>query len=308
MGWNGSGSTTDIKQVEKAAIKPKSPLRGLVAGAIVVIAAAVILLLLINGNDKATTVGERSDGNRRIENTENDKGAAIGDSEGKSGKEDAGNVTASSIAREYNEQVKDFVKKSPTNNVTWIFAPLAPDDPDNALRTRVAQELGSLLSVEPGEPMPPFPYSFIIEDEIREAQAAGEKVGRVDNGNKAFLESLNKWKIVAKDTDDDRRLNHKEALIEAQNELLDGMDNGISVNDSIRAAYEFRKRAFEMRSTIISTLAELSSDELDHTDTIAQIQDMNKRLAEEGIKKISISEVIPDYEGEDEETEEVKEL
>jgi hypothetical protein len=78
------------------------------------------------------------------------------------------------------------------------------------------------------------------------------------------------------------------------------MDEGMSVNDSIRAAYEFRKRAYETRSTIIQTLSEFVAEGNDHSDIISQINDLNNRLSEEGIKKIAISEVIPDYEEEEE--------
>ena len=209
-------------------------------------------------------------------------------------------VSASTIAQEYNDRVKEFIKKkSGTNKVHWIVPPLDPNDPDNALRTRVAQELGSLLSIEPGEPMPPFPYSFLIEDDLKEAKERGEEVGEIENGNKIFIESLKKWKITAKETDSDSRLRHKSNIIEAQAELLSAMDEGISVNDSIRAAYEFRKRAYETRSTIIQTLSEFAANEVDHTDTIRQIKDLNYKLSEEGIKKIAISEVIHDYEEEE---------
>jgi uncharacterized membrane protein len=95
-------------------------------------------------------------------------------------------------------------------------------------------------------------------------------------------------------------LDHKSKLIEAQTELLAGMNEGISVNDSIRAAYEFRKRAYEIRSSIINTLSELVADNSNQGEMISQIKEINTQLAEEGIKQIAISEVIPDYEGEDE--------
>jgi hypothetical protein len=209
--------------------------------------------------------------------------------------------TPSVIAKEYNEKVKEFIKKTPgTNKVSWIVPPIDPNDPDNALRTRVAQELGSLLSVEPGEPMPPFPYSFLLEDDLKKAKEQGEDVGEIENGNKNFLESLRKWKITAKSTDSEQRLDHKSKLIEAQTELLAGMNEGISVNDSIRAAYEFRKRAYEIRSSIINTLSELVADNSNQGEMISQIKEINTQLAEEGIKQIAISEVIPDYEGEEE--------
>ena len=207
--------------------------------------------------------------------------------------------SAREIAAEYGEKAREFIKKAVTNEIQWIVPPLDPNDPDNALRTRVCQELGSLLSIEPGEPMPPFPYSFMLEDDMREAQARGEDVGEIDNGNKSFLDSLAKFKIVAKETDDDHRLEHKEKLIAAQSELLEALDDGLSVNDSIRAAYEFRKRAYEMRTELSSLLQEIASEETTDIHIFKeQLEMANAKLKEEGIKTIPIEEILPDYEEE----------
>ncbi len=205
--------------------------------------------------------------------------------------------TAHDIAEEFNEQAKAFVKKAVTNETQWIVPPLDPKDPDNALRTRVCQELGSLLSIEPGEPMPPFPYSFLLEDDMRQAAAEGEDVGEIDNGNKAFLDSLAKYKIVAKETDDAQRLEHKERLIAAQGELLDSMGEGLSVNDTIRAAYEFRKQAYETRTELCGLLTEMAQEkDADIKIFKEQLEIANARLKEQGIKTIPLEEILPDYE------------
>ena len=295
MGWNGSdrrGNSTPIQP--KVAAKKPSPIRGLIAGGLVCVLAVGVYFAFFAGSEKPKAERNDKDRGRIKEVTPAAPKAQNGEKPG----EKPAAKSAAAVAQSYNEQVKEFVKKSTgTNNVTWIFPPLAPDDPDNAMRTRVAQELGSLLSIEPGEPMPPFPYSFLTEDDQK---AAGADPSKIDNGNKAFLESLKKWKLAAKETDDEHRLEHKQKLLEAQNELLAGLDEGVSVNDAIRAAYEFRKNAYEMRSTIIKTLSELAANEEDHAGTIEQIHDMNKRLAEEGIKAIPIQSVIPDYEEEEE--------
>ena len=296
-GWNGSGmggNSTPVKP--KATAKKPSPIRGLVAGAVLVAAVIGAYFAFFAGSERP-----------KIERIEKDRGhikevkPAAPKTNDALRTQHSAPSTPSAVAKTFNEQVKEFIKKAPgTNKITWIVAPLDPDDPDNALRQGITQELGSLLSVEPGEAMPPFPYSFLIEDDMREAAAKGEEVGEIDNGNKAFLDSLKKWKIAAKETDDEHRLEHKQKLIEAQSELLSGLDEGISVNDAIRAAYQFRKRAYEMRSTIVETLTELHTKDGNAEDTIRQIKDMNNRLAEEGIKKIAIGEVIEDYEEPDE--------
>ena len=314
MGWNGSdrrGNSTPVKPKGKyppseasfakqsgyRGAKKPSPLRGIVAGGLVCVLAVAAYFAFFAGLEKPKTERVEKE-SRRIKEV---KPAAPRTQHSALSTQHSAPSTPSSIAKTFNEQVKEFIKKAPgTNKITWIVAPLDPDDPDNALRQGITQELGSLLSVEPGEEMPPFPYSFLIEDDMREAAAKGEEVGEIDNGNKAFLDSLKKWKIAAKETDDEHRLEHKQKLIEAQSELLSGLDEGISVNDAIRAAYQFRKRAYEMRSTIVETLTELHTKDGNAEDTIRQIKDMNNRLAEEGIKKIAIGEVIEDYEEPDE--------
>ena len=296
MSWNGSGQRGNSTPIQPKAKKKPSPIRGLIAGGLVCVLAVGAHFVFFAGSEKP-----------QAEKVEEDRGRIKEVKPAAPKTNDALRTqhsalrTPSAVAKTFNEQVKEFIKKSPgTNKITWIIAPLDPDDPDNALRQGITQELGSLLSVEPGEEMPPFPYSFLIEDDMKEAAANGEAVGEIDNGNKAFLDSLKKWKIAAKETDDEHRLAHKQKLIEAQSELLSGLDEGISVNDAIRAAYEFRKRAYEMRSTIVSTLTELHTKDGNDEDTIRQIKDMNNRLAEEGIKKIAIGEVIEDYEEPDE--------
>ena len=286
-GWNRSSSTP------KPAQKKPSAVRGIVAGIVVVLLALAGAWYFLG--DSLTSTAPKDKKTKTVKEVKPTSASSVQIDV----KPAAKGSSAAAAARAYNEQVKEFVKKSAgTNNIHWIVPPLAPDDPDRALHTRVTQELGSLLSVEPGEQMPPFPYSFLIEDDMK---ARGEDTSGVDNGNKGFLESLKKLKIQAKETDDEHRLEHKQKLIEAQSELLAGIDEGISVNDSIRAAYEFRKRAYEMRSTIINTLSELHQKDGNDEDTIRQVKDMNNRLAEEGIKKISIGEVIPDYEEPEEE-------
>ncbi len=185
-----------------------------------------------------------------------------------------------------------------TNRVEWIVPPLEPDDPDNALRTRTAQELGSILSVTPGDPIPPFPYSFLVEDEQKKS---GQPA---DNGNGTFLESLRKLQIRAKETDSKSLSKHKEDIVTAQMDLLDGIKEGLSVNDSIRAAYEFRVRAHEYRSSAIAALREWAAENPTRADFDKALADLNAKLSEEGIKTIPAEEVVPELEDEVQEAKE----
>lgn len=197
------------------------------------------------------------------------------------------------------DKVKDFITKSPTNKVQWLRKPIAPDDPDRALMNRVCAEIGTLLASEPGEVMIPWPYTFLDEDAAR---ARGEKV-EGDGGTKEFLDSLKKFRIAVKEGDSDERIAFKEKMVSAQAELLEGIDEGVSVNDAIRAAYEFRKQAYELRSTAIKTMREFleGGDTVDNTREV--LREMNEQLKDKGIKTISEDEIGIEEDSETQETE-----
>ena len=204
--------------------------------------------------------------------------------------------SAKAVAAEFQEKAKEFVKKAVTNQVEWIVPPLDPDDPDNAMRTAVAQDIGSLLSIVPGEEIPPIiPFGFMFEgDEDDESEEAS------DGGNKAFIESLKKWKLTVKDTDTKERAEAKKRIAEAQIELLDNIGKGLTVNDSIRAAYDYRVRAAATRNSFIDAIKEVYEQD-GNADLARQVmKDMNKRLAEEGILEIAESDVLPEAEVEEE--------
>lgn len=202
--------------------------------------------------------------------------------------------SAKAVAAEFQEKARPFVKKASTNTVEWIVPPLDPDDPDNAMRTAVAQDIGSLLSIVPGEDVPPIiPFGFMFEDEDAEAEGKG------DGGNAAFLESLKKWKLTVKSTDSETTAEAKKNLAEAQMELLHNMSEGLSVNDSIRAAYDFRVRAAATRNSFIDAIKEVYEQDGNADLARKVMKDMNKRLAEEGILAISEADILPDLEDDD---------
>lgn len=200
------------------------------------------------------------------------------------------------IRNEMNDQVKEFVKKSPTNKIEWVVAPLDPDDPDNALRTSIARDIGTLLSVRPGETIPPcIPFSFMFEDDaIAAAAARGESVLTVDGGNKKFLEDLRKWKVTIKEGDSEARVKAKNELVDAQLELLKGIDEGVSVNDSIRAAYQYRVEAARRRTALMDSIREIHKEDPDVGVTRGLIEKVNEQLNEEGIIPIEEESVIPE--------------
>ena len=73
--------------------------------------------------------------------------------------------------------------------------------------------------------------------------------------------------------------------------MLKGIDGGLSVNDTIRAAYEFRQRAYKLREEAIKTMIGFleSGDSIE--DTVSVLNQMNNKFSEEGIKAILPEEI-----------------
>ena len=294
MAWNGSNGRIRAQSstVPDARAAKPSLARGVVAGLVVVIISLSALLMLCT----------RSGSKTGPELTDKDKAKAIPESlHSAAPTAPSRSAALAKIKAELNDKVREFVRRADTNNVVRLGpAPLDPDDPDNALRTQTMTEVAMLVGIEPGEPMPPVPFSFMIEDDaIKAAAESGEKLVVFDGGNNRFKEELKKWKITIKDTDSEQRAAKKQELLESQLELLRGIDEGISVNDSIRAAYEFRKRAYEARTELVNTISELHNDDPDVEITKALVRKANGKLAADGIKKISYSDVMPDYDEEE---------
>ena len=284
-GWNRPTSSLS-KQSAGASISP-SALRALLAGGLVVILALVCFYFITSASAPSNEAEAPKE--HKIKDATPAPRAKKPETKAEKIKQ---------IKQELNESVKEFVKKADTNHVIRLGpAPLDPDDPDNALRTQTMTEVAMLVGIEPGEPMPPVPFSFMMEDdELAEAERNGEKVVTFDGGNKRFIDELEKWKITIKETDSDQRAAKKQELLESQLELLKGIDEGMTVNDSIRAAYEFRKAAYEQRSDLIRVLTEMHETDQDVMTSKMLVDKTNEKLEADGIKKISYEEVIPDYE------------
>lgn len=297
MAWNGSNSSSRARPSALQGAKAKKPstVRGIAAGLVVIVILASALVLFYLHTNPET--GQQAI-DRRNASPISEAGPSAPREEPK---ESAKSAALKRIKAELNDKVKEFVKKADTNNVIRLDpAPLDPDDPDNALRTQTMTEVAMLIGIEPGEPMPPVPFSFMMEDDaIKAAEENGERLVVSDGGNKRFKDEMAKWKITIKDTDSEQRAAKKQELLESQLELLKGIDDGITVNDSIRAAYEFRKRAYEARMGLMDTISELHAEDPNVDVTKELVKKANEKLAADGIKQISCSDVIPDYEEEE---------
>ncbi len=150
--------------------------------------------------------------------------------------------------------------------------PIDPNDPDLPLITGVNQELGSLMSSELGDPVPPFPYSFQVESP--------------NDQNDEFLKSL-KHNVVLRESDSATRVEGKQKLLQARLDLLDAMEQGISVKDAIKEAYIQRVRAYEARQAYISDLKNYAAENPETKDFNDTLDAVNAKLQEKGIKPIT---------------------
>lgn len=186
--------------------------------------------------------------------------------------------------------VSNYVATHYTTNSA--VRPIDPNDPDLPLITGVNQELGSLMSTEMGDPVPPFPYSFLVEDS--------------DDQNDEFLKSL-KHKVALRETDSQKRAAGKQKLLQARLDLLDAMDQGLSVKDAIKTAYIQRVRAYEARCAYIADLQDWARENPDVAEFRRGVEETNRRLAEKGIKKITADDLGIEGFSDEPQHEEVKE-
>ena len=276
MAWNKPSGAP--KPVQK---KPNA-MRGIVAGAVVVIAAVLFFAFFMGKGEK------------RVENVKKERGRikAVTPAKGEvpaASKPASKDVTREKrIRAELEEKVKEFVKKPMTNVVEILgMKPLSPDDPDNIMRTQAARDIGTILSFQPGEPIPPFvTLGFMFSGEDAEGAEKG------DGGNAAFLDSLKKWKVEIKESDGEHVAKAKQDIFDSQLELIKGIEDGLTVNDSIKAAYEYRVRAAEYRTELLNMIKELHAEDGDPKAAQAMVKKANEKLTEQGLMVICDEEVL----------------
>lgn len=92
-------------------------------------------------------------------------------------------------------------------------------------------------------------------------------------------------------------------MLSAQAELIQSLDEGSSVNDVIKAAWEFRERAYRVRQESVTQLTEYLEESQDVERTRQLLADYSKSLKENGIIEIPEEEIgieTPEEEGTDE--------
>ena len=283
MGWNGSDVARGVTTVSTQKAKPQSRsayrLWPVFVCFAVIIMGLVAYFLLNRASDLPLTEEVKSHTSKTPANVTQKSIDTQDVKEKRHMRERIEEVVSS--------KVKEYITKPATNNEHWLNKPLAPDDPDRAFLNRISAQLGTLLASEPGDVMIPWPYDFLDEDAARER---GEKV-EGDGGTQEFLDSLKKFRIAVKEGDSEERIAFKEKMVSAQAELLEGIGEGMSVNDAIRAAYEFRKQAYELRTTAIKTMCEFLADGDTVENTREVLREMNEQLKSKGIMTISEGEI-----------------
>lgn len=287
MGWNGSdrrGNSTPVKPKGKyppseasfakqsgyRGAKKPSPVRGLVAGAVLVAAVIGAYFAFFAGSERPMTERIEKDRGRikEVKPAQVPKTAKISTSETE--RRDPLREETAAPAK----AVPPVVTNRTVYSTNCVTRPPDPNDPDSKLITSANQEIGSLLSTELGEQPIPFPYSFQVKNG--------------DNGNDTFLQAL-KAKIEFRDTDTKEKSELKTKLLDSQLELIQGIKEGISFNDSMEEAYKLRVRAYETRKCFIEELAKMRESDPDIVEE--GLMKVNESLAAEGIKKISREDI-----------------
>ena len=271
-GWNGSGmggNSTPVLPKVTAKKKP-SPIRGLVAGGVVCVLAVGAYFVFFDGLEKP-----------KAERIEKDRGRIKEVKPAKVPKTPKISTSETGRRDPVREETAVPAKVEPlvvTNRTVYstncVTRPPDPNDPDTKLITSANQEIGSLLSTELGEQPIPFPYSFQVKNG--------------DNGNDTFLEAL-KAKIEFRDTDTKEKSELKTKLLDSQLELIQGIKEGISFNDSMEEAYKLRVRAYETRKCFIEELGKMRESDPDIVEE--GLSKVNESLAAQGIKKISREDI-----------------
>lgn len=198
---------------------------------------------------------------------------------------DAEAKVQSKLLAEANDKIKEYITKVPTNEIEWVNKPLDPDDPDNAMRTRVSFAISSILAIAPGDHIPEFMTAEFL--------GIGDGDPK-DGGNKEFEDSLKKWQITIKETDSLDVAEHKKRVFDSQMELLDGINAGGSVDSALREAYDYRVRSAEFRDSVVEMVKAMHEDGHNNASTREMLKSANEKLAAKGLVLIDEAEVIPD--------------
>ena len=281
-GWNRPSAAPKVAPKRKPGLK-----HGILAGLVIVALGGLCLWMFSGGDADGELAAKRRGRIKEVTPAKaKDNKAEAAAPAPKSASENA--TREKRIRAELEEKVKEFVKKPMTNIVEILgMKPLDENDPDNIMRTQAARDVGTLLSFQPGEPIPPFiTLGFMFAGEDAEG---GEKG---DGGNAAFIDSLKKWKVEIKDADGEHVAKAKSDLFDAQLELIKDIEDGLTVNDSIKAAYEYRVRAAEFRTELLDLIKELHAEDKDPETARALVKKANEKLTDKGLMVICEEEVL----------------
>ena len=303
-GWNGSdrrGASTPVQLGAKhppsgASFAKQSGTRGvpsmwkgIAAGIFVVAALSVALYFVYGGKESgAGTVKAKEPKKFEKPNTGVSKAAKSVRKEKDSTETPSGGAITNEAQGSQFDKVSQAETSKPFYSSNCVTRPLDPNDPNAHLAQGVNQEIGALLSNQLGEEPAPFPYSFMAEGDDKEQ-------------DDDFLKNFKK-KIVFDKNDSDAEREHKAAMLQSRLDLLDALNEGKSVNQTIKEAYQYRMHCFECRNALCS---DLTSWVKEYNPTEKEFETMfkkyNDKLGESGIKPLEREEVLV------EDNEEVKE-
>lgn len=265
MGWNGSGQKGAAPAQPKVTAKKPSPVRGLVAGAVVVALAAVAYFAFFSGSE-----------NPQAEKPDKDRGRIKEVTPAAAPK--AAPVATNKVEK---NKLETYIDERGVERYKGGLRVVKkfPKPPANQMNTNkhifkhsAELEIEGLVTITPGK--------FMIDVPIN---------GRVFL--KSFKESL-KEEIEILDTDTEEEKEIKRAVITAKKELKDAMDRG---EDIVKIMNDSRKelvRLNQYRDQIVETAREqLSKEDTTDQDVADFVEAANSMLTKNGIRPLKANDL-----------------
>ena len=125
---------------------------------------------------------------------------------------------------------------------------------------------------------------------LMEVKDKGQKINILSLGDDEFIKSL-KHKVALRENDSQTRAESKQKILQARLDLLDALDQGMSVKDTIKEDYIQRVRAYEARQAYIEDLRDWALENPNAAEFRQGLEETNKKLGEKGIKKITLDDL-----------------
>ena len=260
-GWNGGGmrgNSTPIKP--KAEAKKPSPVRGLVAGAVLVAAVIGCYFAFFSGSDAPAQEAKASSSPTSIKTAKATLPSAK-PNVAANVKTVEGGTSTNAIARQQTA-TNSLPPMTEKERATFERAKR-----DTTLRTLAENRMRLLASVKPGMPVPPMPGSLTdkeIEDSLH-----------------------NRIEFLPDDTEKDKE--YKQFVIDLKERIKSEMAQGKSASEAYNDYIKLMNSAADMKTTAYKMIREMQAQG-DSAETVGEfVNAVNAKLDEIGVEPIDLN-------------------